>query len=45
LETARFMHGVWSNLTALGVVQEEIWGALDLAWLILLEGISLATQL
>ncbi|KAF9521145.1 hypothetical protein BS47DRAFT_1248707, partial [Hydnum rufescens UP504] len=42
LETARFMHGVWSNLTALGVVQEEIWGALDLAWLILLEGISLA---
>ena len=45
LETARFMHGVWSNLTALGIVQEEIWSTLDLAWSILLEGISLATQL
>ncbi|KAH7928837.1 hypothetical protein BV22DRAFT_1003883 [Leucogyrophana mollusca] len=43
LSHAMTVHGLWRNACALGVSDERLWGAMDVAWEVLLGSLAVAT--
>jgi len=37
------VHGLWRNVCALGVFDDNLWNAMDLAWEVLLTAIAIGT--
>ena len=43
LQHALVVHGLWQNVCALGIFEDDLWDVLDAAWKVLLTGIAVST--
>ncbi|EGO01235.1 hypothetical protein SERLA73DRAFT_167356 [Serpula lacrymans var. lacrymans S7.3] len=43
LSRAMLVNGLWRNVCALGIFDERLWGAMDVAWEVLLTAMAIAT--
>ncbi len=44
VDQARIIHGLWSNVVALGITDLGLWNIMDFAWGVLLNAMSLASE-
>lgn len=42
LYQAMAVHGLWQNVCALGIFDDELWDMMDLAWEVMLSAVAIA---